>query len=89
MCPCENVEGAHDFVGGYFCVSKRYSLISDHLYMVYYVFNIIDVHVYYNCYECLCVWQYVKYVMCVLGRGQSMFLEFVPHFDMSALVNEI
>lgn len=54
MCPCENVEGAHDFVGGYFCVSKRYSLISNHLYMVYYVFNIIDVHVYYNCYECLC-----------------------------------
>lgn len=23
MCPCENVEGAHDFVGGYFCVSKK------------------------------------------------------------------
>lgn len=44
MCPCENVEGAHDFVGGYFCASKKYSLISNHLYMVYYVFNIIDVH---------------------------------------------
>lgn len=44
MCPCENVEGAHHFWGGNFCVSKTYSLISNHSYMVYYVFIIIDVH---------------------------------------------
>lgn len=44
MCPCENVESAHHFLGGYFCVSKTYSLISNHSYMVYYVFIIIDVH---------------------------------------------